>query len=576
MANITYTDKVQTNPYNAAGFNAQDANEIKTAVNSKQDAQAGKGLSTNDYTNTEKSKLAGIATGATVNDTDANLKNRANHTGSQAISTVTGLQTALDSKQVIRTGTKTSHGFGVGWVVRKDASDVWQRCNASVNDENAVGDVIVSVPDANTFVLGEPGMSFTTTGLTVGPYYLDVTTTNTPNFTTTAPTTPGQVQREIFRAISATQAIILNTEYFEVTDPQTPTVTDGSITNAKLATDVKVGSLASLDTTDKSSVVGAINELHTTISGLGGGGSTGADRDYISLPPLSTPGSFTATAASDTQINLTWTDISNEVDYVIQRGVTNTSYSTIASPAAGSTSYNDTGRNAGTQYFYRMKAEGDGWNERDSTWAFANATTTGTGGATVEQEIFISLSNQYVDCAQYSDVQAIRDTGGTSVAAGTAGMNGLKDINAVVTSVNFSLTSAGTGSGSIQNNGIDPNNNTVFGKSDVSGYGWLLQNGTTAQLTGLTPNRTYKLYFWFLSNGWEHDLNVTATANTVTTSNLSDSAANYGDSAGAPLSDAALREIDVVSSAGGVINITFNCTAGVPTIAAIYVQRMSV
>jgi len=37
-------------------------------------------------------------TDATTNDTDANLKNRANHTGSQAISTVTGLQGALDSK----------------------------------------------------------------------------------------------------------------------------------------------------------------------------------------------------------------------------------------------------------------------------------------------------------------------------------------------------------------------------------------------------------------------------------------------------------------------------------------------
>lgn len=40
---------------------------------------------------TERTKLSGIATGATANDTDANLKNRANHTGSQAESTVTGL-----------------------------------------------------------------------------------------------------------------------------------------------------------------------------------------------------------------------------------------------------------------------------------------------------------------------------------------------------------------------------------------------------------------------------------------------------------------------------------------------------
>jgi len=39
----------------------------------------------------DKTKLDGIATGATANDTDANLKNRANHTGTQAISTITGV-----------------------------------------------------------------------------------------------------------------------------------------------------------------------------------------------------------------------------------------------------------------------------------------------------------------------------------------------------------------------------------------------------------------------------------------------------------------------------------------------------
>lgn len=66
-------------------------------------------------------KLDGIAAGATVNSTDATLLARANHTGTQAISTVTGLQTALDSKaadsDVVKTagsqtiaGTKTFSG----------------------------------------------------------------------------------------------------------------------------------------------------------------------------------------------------------------------------------------------------------------------------------------------------------------------------------------------------------------------------------------------------------------------------------------------------------------------------------
>lgn len=45
-----------------------------------------------------KTKLDGIAAGATANATDAQLRDRSTHTGTQAISTVTGLQTALDGK----------------------------------------------------------------------------------------------------------------------------------------------------------------------------------------------------------------------------------------------------------------------------------------------------------------------------------------------------------------------------------------------------------------------------------------------------------------------------------------------
>ncbi len=46
---------------------------------------------------TDKSKLDGIATGATANDTDANLKNRANHTGTQAASTISDFAATVRS-----------------------------------------------------------------------------------------------------------------------------------------------------------------------------------------------------------------------------------------------------------------------------------------------------------------------------------------------------------------------------------------------------------------------------------------------------------------------------------------------
>lgn len=53
---------------------------------------------TASFTTAQQTKLAGVATGATANQTNAYLLARANHTGTQAIATVTGLQTALDAK----------------------------------------------------------------------------------------------------------------------------------------------------------------------------------------------------------------------------------------------------------------------------------------------------------------------------------------------------------------------------------------------------------------------------------------------------------------------------------------------
>lgn len=67
-------------------------------LSGKVDKVGGKGLSANDYTNADLAKLAGIAELSTKNSTDAQLRDRASHTGAQAIATVTGLQTALDAK----------------------------------------------------------------------------------------------------------------------------------------------------------------------------------------------------------------------------------------------------------------------------------------------------------------------------------------------------------------------------------------------------------------------------------------------------------------------------------------------
>ena len=85
---------------------------LTTALADKVDKIVGKGLSTEDYTSVEKSKLAGIASGATQNASDASLRDRTTHTGVQAIATVTGLQAALDGKAPL-TGAGTSGTWGI-------------------------------------------------------------------------------------------------------------------------------------------------------------------------------------------------------------------------------------------------------------------------------------------------------------------------------------------------------------------------------------------------------------------------------------------------------------------------------
>lgn len=61
-------------------------------------------------------KLGGVAAGATANATDAQLRDRATHTGEQPIASVTGLQAALDGKAA------TGHGHAVADVTGLQAA----------------------------------------------------------------------------------------------------------------------------------------------------------------------------------------------------------------------------------------------------------------------------------------------------------------------------------------------------------------------------------------------------------------------------------------------------------------------
>ncbi len=100
-------------------------------------------------------------------------------------------------------------------------------------------------------------------------------------------------------------------------------------------------------------------------------------------PPVSAPSNLSASAASSSQINLTWSDnADNETEFVLQRS-TSSDFSAAASIPLpeNATSYSDTGRAASTTYHYRLKAQNasasSGWSNA------ASATTQSAPPATV-------------------------------------------------------------------------------------------------------------------------------------------------------------------------------------------------
>ena len=71
------------------------------------------------------------------------------------------------------------------------------------------------------------------------------------------------------------------------------------------------------------------------------------------------PSSLTATAASPSQINLTWTNnASNQTGFTIERATNSSFTQNVATftAAATATSYSDTGLTASTTYYYEVCA----------------------------------------------------------------------------------------------------------------------------------------------------------------------------------------------------------------------------
>lgn len=98
-----------------------------------------------------------------------------------------------------------------------------------------------------------------------------------------------------------------------------------------------------------------------------------APSEFI-IPPtnLNFTNALTTSVSPSSSLTVNWADnAANETNYVLERSTNGTNYSVIATLAADTTSYNETGLTPNTQYYYRVKAT----NATESS-VYANASVT--------------------------------------------------------------------------------------------------------------------------------------------------------------------------------------------------------
>lgn len=142
--------------------------------------------------------------------------------------------------------------------------------------------------------------------------------------------------------------------------------------------------------------------------------------------PPDAPTGLSATPISHVQIDLAWTDASdNEDGFVVERapdvsGAPGT-WALLASLAANATSYSDTGLTGSTTYHYRVRAYNTGY---DSVWAGpASATTAVTPPAAPTGVSATAVSPQQIDLA-WTDASSNEDGFAVERAPDVAGVPG--------------------------------------------------------------------------------------------------------------------------------------------------------
>lgn len=176
------------------------------------------------------------------------------------------------------------------------------------------------------------------------------------------------------------------------------------------------------------------------------------DATFVDTTAPTTPASLTATAASTTQINLSWgasADGAGLVGYNIERcaGATCTNWVEIQSTTGTGTTYNNTGLTPNTTYRYRVRARDAAPNYSGySNIASATTTITYTVTGTADSNGTVSPASQTVNSGATTTLTVTPNAGYTASASGCGGslVGTTYTTNAITANCTVSATFADT------------------------------------------------------------------------------------------------------------------------------------
>lgn len=496
--------------------------------------------------------IAGTGTVTSVTSADANA--------TVASTTTTPVITIVSAPAVNRTVAQTSHGFSVGQVVRYNGT-AYVLSQADVSADADVEGIVSTVIDANNFIYTNRGFMGSLSGLTAGSdYFLSAATAGA--FTSTAPSTVGQVVKFLFKALTTTTALVQNELGIVVASGGTGTVTSVSGSGGTTGLTLTGGPITGSGTLTLGGTLAVAN------GGTGVTTSTGTTAVVLSnTPTLITPVLGVATATSINKVTITAPTTSATLTLVtgsslITAGafattLTSTATTNATLPAGTNTLYSTlTGSITSSQLAASLTDEtGTGSSVFGTTPTIAtpviNGLATGTGVASAATASTIVTRDANANITDNATINGFATTATASSSTtltvsskqlqyftGTLGqLVTLPVVSTLALGQTFTIGNQSTGTITVDSSGANLVGYVISGMTAV--FTCVLTTGTTAASWSYTYSQSYNPYKFSVARAAA--LNSTNAAFGLTTfdTKIYDTGSNYSTSTGkftAPIS----------------------------------------